>query len=349
MKFVNGFTLVLVVLFLNGCASYIAHEIMNPKKLNIEGDYPEWTIEKTLCDDNVQCIKAIALVDDGPKEINLTKYLTKITRTVNMNIYDQVWQYQHIYDERQSLTLSKPLDNQLIFIFAPYKMPTKLLVGYTRWLQLMTGAEVLLIPGADKSERFAFGLEYISPIVAEIKRRQADKVHLIGFSMGAVAAQAVAAETDNAQLYLIAPMTNFKQATKAIWDIYHSKKYYAKLISTGNIEDAVAIVFDKLNISPADINIIEKMQGSKTPTYVYASNQDKIALAADWNNVNSGNISVKKYQQLTHLEMMSLLEQNLMIDFVSDLLARQVSKNETETIGILCQSDDQACLSQIEE
>ena len=43
------------------------------------------------------------------------------------------------------------------------------------------------------------------------------------------------------------------------------------------------------------------------------------------------------------------LQQNLMIDFVSDLLARQVSKNETETIGILCQGDDQACLSQIEE
>ena len=100
---------------------------------------------------------------------------------MNLKIYDQVWQYQHIYDERQSLTLSKPLDNQLIFVFAPYRMPTKILVFYQYWLQNMTGAEVVLIPGADQSENFTFGLEYVSPIVAEIKRRQADKVHLIGF------------------------------------------------------------------------------------------------------------------------------------------------------------------------
>ncbi len=344
MKFVNGFTLVLVVLFLNGCASYIAHEIMSPSNQELEGGLSDLMIVKTLCDDNRRCIKGIGVdvTDDGAEDINLDY-------NVKINNNHQVWHYQQKSDETQSLKSSKPLDNQLIFIFAGYNLPTELLVIYQSWLQHMTGAEVLLIPSADKAEYFTFGLDYVSPIVAEIKRRQADKVHLIGFSMGAVAAQAVAAETKNAQLYLIAPMTNFKHATKAIWDVLYSKTYYSKFISIDNVEDAVEIVFDKSKISPADINIIKKMQGSNTPTYIYASNQDRIALASDWNKAKLGNITLKKYEELNHLEMVSLLDQDLMVDFVSHLLARQVSKDETKTIGILCQGEDKACLSQIEE
>jgi len=342
MKFVNGFTLVLFVLFLNGCASYIAHEIMSPNKQNIAGNRSESMIVETLCDDTSRCIKAISAADNETKEISLT-YNLKI------NDNHQVWSYQQKNDDTQSLKSSKPLDNQLIFIFAPYKMPTEIMTIYQSWLKYMTGAEVLLIPSADESDSFAFGLDYVSPIVAEIKRRQADKVHLIGFSMGAVAAQAIAAETKNAQLYLIAPMTNFKHATKAIWDRSYSKRYYSKFISIANVEDAVEIVFDKSKISPADINIIKKMQGSNTPTYIYASNQDRISLASDWNKAKLGNITLKNYEELNHLEMVSLLDQDLMVDFVSHLLARQVSKDETKTIGILCQGEDEACLSQIEE
>jgi hypothetical protein len=91
------------------------------------------------------------------------------------------------------------------------------------------------------------------------------------------------------------------------------------------------------------------MQGSQVPTYVYASNQDKISLASDWNKAKLGNITLKTYQQLNHLEMVSLLAQDLMVDLVSHLLAREVSKDETKTIGILCQGEDKACLRQVEE
>jgi pimeloyl-ACP methyl ester carboxylesterase len=343
MKCVNGFTLLLAVLFLNGCASYIAHKIVSPNNQNLESDLLELHIVNTLCDDDGRCIKALSVA--------IPPNTGSIQITLDITVGDDhlVWLYQQKSDDTQSLKSSKPLDNQLIVIFAGYNFPIKEYFTHQLWLQHMTGAEVLVIPSADKAENFTFGLDYVSSVVAEIKRRQADQVHLVGFSMGAIAAQSVAAETENAKLHLIAPMTNFKYSTKAIWDGFFSQSYYSKFISIANVEDAVEIVFDKSNVSPADINIIKKMQGSTTPTYIYTSNQDRIASASDWNKAKFGNITLKNYQQLSHVDMVTMLDQDLIVDFVSHLLARKVSKDETKTIGIFCQGEDEACLSQIEE
>ncbi len=95
---------------------------------------------------------------------------------------------------------------------------------------------------AENSQMIKFGLDYTSPIVAEIQRLKPIKVHLIGFSMGALAASEVEKEVDNARLYLFAPMTDFEYSTKAIYDIQYKDKLYAKFISQDTLEDAIQIV-----------------------------------------------------------------------------------------------------------
>jgi len=337
MKFVKGFSIVLLAFFINGCASYIANEIMAPQKLIVSGN---WTSEKAFCDDNFHCIRALGIDKIKNKKIDM------MTFNFYINNNQQFWQYQKIKDQNN---VSKPLDKQLIFVFAGYNESTDLLFIYQSWLQDMTGAEVFVIPSANKSEKFKFGLNFVAPIVTEIKRRHPEKVHLVGFSMGAVAAQAVAEKIENAQLYLIAPMTDFDHSTKALWKIFYSKKFYAKLISTNELENAVQIVYDKSKTSAEDINIVNKAKKSNTPTHVFTSNQDRIALSSDWNKSQGENITLNQYEQLNHFEMAALLNQNLLADFTSQLLGRKVSVDEKDIIGILCKVEDKVCLSQMKE
>jgi uncharacterized protein YceK len=69
MKCVNGFTLLLAVLFLNGCASYIAHKIVSPNNQNLESDLLELHIVNTLCDDDGRCIKALSVAIPPPIQV----------------------------------------------------------------------------------------------------------------------------------------------------------------------------------------------------------------------------------------------------------------------------------------
>jgi hypothetical protein len=142
-------------------------------------------------------------------------------------------------------------------------------------------------------------------------------------------------------------MTDFKHATKALWRIFYSKKFYTKLISINTVEEAVKIIHENSKTPPEDIDIIRKIQSTIIPTYVYASMQDRVTLASHWDNVNAKKITLKKYEQLNHLDMMALLNQDLLVDFASHLLERQVLKNEIETIGLMCDGDDAKCLEQI--
>lgn len=45
--------------------------------------------------------------------------------------------------------------------------------------------------------------------------------------------------------------------------------------------------------------------------------------------------------------MVAFSSQDLLSDFVSNLLGREVNKRETKTLGMMCQSDDEDCLKQM--
>jgi hypothetical protein len=334
---VKGFTIGLLLISLSGCASFIANQMTSPKNSNVEGNISDLAVDQQLCDSNNYCVKAIGLGESAAGDYSL-----KFTFHINDN--HKIWRYETKNDDVET---AKPLANHLILLFTGYSQPTQALYIHQLWLQQMTGAEVIVIPSAENTDTFKFGLDYAPPIVAEIQRLNPTKVHLIGFSMGALAASEVEKQIDNAKLYLVAPMTDFDYSAKAIYDILYRDKIYATFISQETLEDAIQIVYEKSGTTSKDTDLIAKLNGVKSPTFIYASNKDRVIEHSAFNAIPNDNVDVNIYGELNHLEMVALLSQDLMTDFVSDLLERPVLKSEITTLGILCDFDDDDCLNQL--
>lgn len=324
---------------LSGCASFIANQITRPQGSKVKGNISEWAVPKEMCDSNNYCITAIGLDDMAVVNHSLSL-------DFNINDKRKIWRFEvNNYDSKNA----KPLKGQLILLFAGYSQPTEILYIHQRWLKLITGAEVLVVPSADQSEKFKFGLDYTAAVVAEIKRLKPTKVHLIGFSMGALAASDIGQRLDNARLYLMAPMTDFEHSAKAIWDIVYRNKLYAAFISQKTLNRAIQKVYEQAAVTPADIDLLAKLDNVQIPTFIYISKSDRVVDAAIWEKSNNQRIYKRTYEQLNHIEMIGLIKSELMADFVSDLLVRSVSSSEIETLGILCDAVDTSCLSQLPE
>ncbi|MCO7223455.1 hypothetical protein [Pleionea sp. CnH1-48] len=327
----------LTTLSLSGCASYIANQITSPERVNFTGNISNYIIEKEVCDEHSHCIQLLST-----KRLETDKI--KLSFNAQINDTHKIWQYQRNSNNTRSIASTNP---SLIFIFTGYTQPTQILFTHLQWLQHITGAKVFVVPSADKSEHFRFGLDLVEPIVTEIQQQSPKKVHLIGFSMGAAAAQAVAAKVKNSQLHLIAPMTDFEYSVKALWKILYHDKFYASLISTDTIEKAIQIIHTESKVSPEELDITQKLQGAEFPVYLYTSNHDRVTLAADWNNTHSKYLKRATYDQLNHIEMVTLLDGDLLRDFVSNLLGREVPKNEVDITGVICNHQDNSCLTRL--
>lgn len=334
---IKVFSAFLVIFLLEGCATYIAHEITSSSGLNFSGALSSLYSSQDICDDQKNCVLVTTIKKRPLKDLNLS-FEFKLGDNY------KVWSYKL---KETSVATVKPLNNQLIFIFAGYSQPIEVMTLHQIWLQHITGAKVFIIHSPEHSEKFKFGLDYVSPITAEINRLKPEKTHLIGISMGAVAAQAVAERVTNAELHLIAPMTNFSQSLKAIWKKDYSKKFYAQLISTETIQKASDIIFQDSETSPEEIDIVRKIQKTKINSYIYTSTEDKVSPASDWTSIKNEYIKINKYEELTHMEMVSFSNQGLLLDFVSNLLKREVSMYDTEIIGVMCDSDDDICLNKV--
>ena len=334
----KGLTIGLLFIGLSGCASIIANEITNAKYPYVAGDVSDLTVEKRICDSNHNCIKTIGLANTEATHVSLS-----FDFKINEN--RKVWSYQTQNDNIENV---KPLANQLILIFAGYSQPAEILYIHQQWLQHITGADVIVIPSADNSDKFQFGLNYTSPLVAEIKRSQPTKVHLVGFSMGALAAQAIEQEIDDARLYLFAPMTDFEYSTKAIYETQYKNKFYAKFISPEILGDAIKIVYEKSGTTSRDTDLLVKLDRVSSPTFIYSSSADKVTDSSVLKSVQNKNVDVNIYKDLNHIEMVALFSQDLLVEFVSNLLDRPVSKSEVTTLGVLCDFDDNDCLNELQ-
>lgn len=336
MKNINNVLLILVLISLMGCASYIAKEITSPQPNTISGDISSAINKRIICANKVDCIPV--------QTINKMEKLD-ISFALELNGNEKAWHYKLIN------TKIKKTDNtqdELIVIFTGYGQPSNILFLHQHWLQHITGFEVLVVHSADKSKQFKFGLDFVNPIVAEIKRRAPKKVHVIGFSMGAVAATAVSEHIANAQLHLIAPMTNFSDSTKALWQHLYSKKLYAKLISNDVIEEAIEIIYESAGISSKELNIIDKVQKKSIPTYLYISAEDNVVSASEWKRARTEALVKKHYSKLSHLEMVALMDTVLMSDIASNILDVKIDKNNVDTIGVICAPTDEECVEKLE-
>lgn len=336
--FVKGLTIGLLCISLSGCASFIANQITTERASNnVEGNLSGFAVERPICDGDSVCVKTVHLDDEAAEHVDLSF-------NFKINESHKIWRYK---SDRDNVKTVKPLTNQLIFLFAGYGQPTQILFMHQTWLHHITGAKVIVVPSAENSNKFQFGLDYVSPIVAEIERLKPTQVHLVGFSMGALAASAVGQKIDNAKLYLVAPMTDFEYSTNAIYNALYKNKFYTKFISQDTLDNAIQIVYEKAGMRPKDTNLLLRLDETKLPTFIYTSNKDKVVDPTPLNALSNSNIDLSNYEDLGHLEMVALFRNDLLIDFVSDLLGRQVLISEITTLGAWCNFDDTDCLNQI--
>ncbi|WP_146216804.1 lysophospholipase [Glaciecola sp. KUL10] len=337
---VKGAALCTMLIALSGCASYVAKEITKAHASSITGNLSDIGAETiTICDDNNYCIDVVGL-----KNVDVTETALKFDIKINDN--HKIWRYSaSLNSENQE----KPLEDHLILLFAGYSQPTQILLIHQLWLHQMTGANVIVIPSAEKSGRFQFGLDYISPIVEKIKQTRPEKVHAIGFSMGALAAHALEREIDNIRLYLFAPMTDFEYSTKAIYEMHYNNAFYRALVSEETLKEAIELIYKRSGTTSVDTALPIKLQTVNSPTFIYASRADKVVDFTTLNEVKNEHLALNIYENLNHIEMMALMSRTILADFVSDLLEYSVAIDDVGTIGLLCDFEDKDCLEQTKD
>ena len=327
----------LVLMCLSGCATYIADKITDYKPAPISGDLATLTQPKTICADSGHCIEALALAHSPSDVTSSLKYDIKV------NDNHKIWRYVHTGKESVKPTsLAKPM----AIIFPGYGQPNLILTIMATWLHLESGADVFIIESADNSEHFQFGLDTVAPIISVINREKPSKVQLIGFSMGAVAAHAVAQQVDNAELHLVAPMTNFEQSALGLWNILKHDSIFSALISEETMKEAVGLVHERAKLSAQDIDIKLTAHDSATPAYIYVSHDDTVTPAKNWQGMQSNTWQLNKYQGLNHMEMVTLLRNDLFLSFAANLLGKEPDSHDISTFGLMCDADNAECLNQ---
>jgi|TARA_Y100001968_G_scaffold316669_1_gene344800 hypothetical protein len=324
---------------LPGCASFLAGQIVKGGGSQVSGNF-DWTVDEPVCDNLEHCVPVTRLRQQLPDSENHSLTL-KFDFYINQN--HKIWFFEAPADSQQP----KPLENDLIVLFAGYNQPAQILTLHQQWLHKITGAEVWVVPGAEQAERFSFGLNYVSPLVGEISRRQPKNVHLVGFSMGALAAEGVMEHIDNGRLYLIAPMTDFRLAVNSLWNSVYKNKVYTSLIGDETVEEAVDIVYQRAGKTEQDTELVRRIERLKGPAIIYASHNDKVTPAAAWTRINSDALQLKTYRQMSHPEMLALFRQDLLQDFISDLLGHTIDASDTDILGILCDGNDIECLNHL--
>lgn len=331
--------LIILIVFcmstLPGCASLLASQIAKGGGSQVTGNFG-WTVEEVVCDTSHHCVPVTRLLDNESLSLTL-----EFDFYINQN--HKIWHFEALTDSQQS----KPLENDLILLFAGYNQPAKILTLHQQWLEVITGADVWVVPGAEQAEHFTFGLDYVVPLVSEISRRQPEKVHLIGFSMGALAARGVMEQIDNGRLYLIAPMNDFRVAVNALWNSAYKNKFYTRFIGDETVEEAVDIVYERAGKTAQDTALIERIEHMQGTAFIYASLDDKVTPASKWLQIKRAGLQLKTYPQMTHVEMVALFRQDLLEDVTADLLGRTITSADTDIIGIMCDASDTECLNRL--
>lgn len=332
--------LILFTLCLGGCATIVANQIVSPIEPDSVGlrKVAELTgvSTETLCSKRSYCVDV--------QRVDASKLKTEtLAFRLKSNTRDKIWKYKLSRPDTRAV---KPLQNQLIILFAGYAQRPVTLAIHQQWLQDITGAQVFVVPGANLVEKFSFGRNFVGPVVSKINQLSPESVHIIGLSMGAIAALEVAQQIPAAKLHLLAPMTDFRASTKAVWRSYYNNAFTSLFVSEPTIDTAIDIILTDRGITADDIRINEKLASGNVQSYIYVSAEDSITPPYNWQTSNQSNINVFTFQHLNHFELLSMTQAKLLAKFASNLLGREVLPSETDIIGTLCMAQDKNCLKE---
>ena len=345
---VKAIAVITTIYFLSGCTTYLAHKIAVPSQNKIDGDdLSELFHVEAVCDNNENCISLLTQADIHKK--SKAQEQTPATLTLSFNIGDAVKTWR--FEAHNKALATQKMEGQLVVIFPGYRMNPQLLFLTQRWLNHVTGADVVIAPNPDDSEAFSFGLNHVLPVQQFIKSNNASHIHIVGLSMGAVAAAQLAEKAEVDSLFLVAPMTNFKSSLNAVYTKYSANSLLSWLmgwlISAEDIEDVSELVLENANLTMASIDVQNKLAFSKASKInVYVSPNDDVVSGSfidTPNQLGRKDVVIRRYNNLSHAEMLGLLDESLLADFLSDLTNIHVDTNDTSVIGKICRDNSTEC------
>jgi len=323
---------------LNGCASFIAYRIANPESQQIKGDVSRIVDTKTACSDTDNCVSLYVVR-------NASNRTGKNDFSFELELFNDNKGIKWKYKGNDEPLITQVIHDELIVVFPGYMMEPKFVVLLEHWLAHVSGAMVVVAPKPESGENFVFGLGSVDPIAHFVNEHHAKKIHVVGYSMGAIAASRLTARLDNSNLYLVAPMLNFTESAVALFNKYKNDHALSWLIDSEDIKNATDIVYQSANLSPSDINVAHNLaSNSAQKIRVYMSlNDDVVGGNIDLMHSEKKNALVRQYSSLSHIQMMAMTDEALLADFISDITNTNIDAHDTSIVGSVCLKGQPNC------
>ncbi|MBS3798592.1 hypothetical protein [Pseudoalteromonas sp. BDTF-M6] len=324
----------LALLHLCGCANLIAHNITKPSgdQVVVDDSFNDYIdLHRQCIDDATPCLEYYQA--KGYQEIS-QQHEAKQHLSIKIKINDKTQLWDFNYDPEDPPLA--PLTEDIIYLFPGWGTDPKIFMMHGNWLSTISGADVYILPSANASHRFSFGIDYLPYLKAHIQSRQPRKVHLIGFSMGAVAASHLHTELDNSALYLLAPMTDFRTSIHTFADKF--SPWYATLVPSSSVDSAVDKVLSDATLQERDLDIVAKLNDYPSSSHIYLGNRDALVDNKPWFASTNKNLDIKSYDE-SHMSLITLTNLEMLSALTSTLLAYPVSPKDTVILGTVSSED----------
>lgn len=297
---------ILSVIFLNGCQSYIAYQITKPPKAfhstEFESSIYLAGAPTQYCTSEQDCLDFRFI---SPKDVN--NYLLS-GNTVTLSLVskgsteDNTFEYQLNADN-----LPSEPDDGLLIIFAGYGVNSLVYTMQARWLSHITGKNVIVMPASNQYDEFKFGLNSLDLLTKYINEQQYTDISLISYSMGAVASIDLTTKLNINQHILFAPMISFQAALNTIAKL--SYPVYSKLLGDDYLNEVAIKIIERSAVPINQLNVLTSLNTEPHAkyTHVFASNADQVSPFNKLLTVNNPRVSIYEVTDLNHLEMVSLI------------------------------------------
>ncbi len=308
------------ILLLSGCQSFIAYRITQPAQ-EIPFDGMENIVMFSGAPKHV-CIKNKHCLDFRLFSHNDSKEYFKNNQTLGISFQLKSKDITEMFETTlTSINASEQINNHAIVLFPGYGMDSKIYGFQARWLSHFTSKDVILMPASNQYNEFKFGLNSLDVLQHYLNINQYQQIDILSYSMGSIAAMQLAKQISNVkQQIMVAPMVHFDAALMSVAKSYQPT--LSAFVSDDYFKSAAENVISDSGIdkSQLDIKALLTSKPSADNITLYVSNGDPISPANYWQLLKNNNISLVHYSNLSHAQMVSLINQAMRNEILHKLI-----------------------------
>ena len=268
--------LALASAFLVGCATIVEYQLaQRPQnfKLDHEVDLSQFNFsEREFCLPHLGGCTGYILGHPATAEDD------KYTMKMDIEVDDVDYQTELVL-KRDEIPLRKGTV-VLLHGYGVDKRATLMLGLHFRFLGYHTIAPDLTAHGDSRVETPSYGVtdaQMLSTLIDSLPAREVPKpLHIMGISMGAVAAAHLAKQRDDVtSVMLLAPMRPLNEASRALAQL--TLPNLSRLLPAAAFDEGVTAALQKQGLTVADTDLRELIPELGAPVFIAASDKDEIA------------------------------------------------------------------------